>query len=173
MAFDSNMAARRLRSNGSDVRGKRGMAFIVEALVLLLFLVLAVTVFVQLLGGAVVRSQQATDLENAVQIAQDAAETFAADPQSFQPEDQGVYAVDADIERTATSAGALYRATIKVGKDGEEGSIYELSTARYVESSRTRAQAAAGAQAATPDQPMEGQQAATPDQQPAGGEANG
>lgn len=173
MAFDTNMTARRLRSNGSDVRGKRGIAFIVEALVLLFFLVLAVTVFVQLLGGAVVRSQQATDLENAVQIAQDAAETFAADPQSFQPEAQGVYAVDADVERTATSAGALYRATIKVSKNGEEGSIYELSTARYVESSRTRAQAAAGAQAATPDQPTEGQQAATPDQQPAGGEANG
>lgn len=160
MAFDSNMAARRLRNNGSDVRGKRGMAFIVEALVLLFFLVLAVTVFVQLLGGAVVRSQQATDLENAVQIAQDAAEAFAADPQSFQPEDQGIYVVDADIERTATSAGTLYRATIKVGKNGEEGSVYELSTARYVESPRARAQAAGGAQA-------------TPDQQAAGGEANG
>lgn len=160
MAFDSNMAARRLRSNGSDVRGKRGMAFIVEALVLLFFLVLAVTVFVQLLGGAVVRSQQATDLENAVQIAQDAAETFAADPQSFQPEDQGIYVVDADIERTATSAGALFRATIKVSKNGEEDSVYELSTARYVESPRARAQAAGGAQA-------------TPDQQAAGGEASG
>lgn len=166
MAFDSNMTSRRLRSNGSDVRGKRGMAFIVEALVLLFFLVLAVTVFVQLLGGAVVRNQQATDLENAVQIAQDAAETFAADPQSFQPEGQGVYAVDADIERTATSAGALYRATIKVGKDGEEGSIYELSTARYVESPRAQ-------QPAATDTPTEGQQAATPDQQPGGGEANG
>lgn len=167
MAFDLNTTARRLRSNGSDTRGKRGIAFIVEALVLLFFLVLAVTVFVRLLGGAVVRSQQATDLENAVQIAQDAAETFAADPQYFQPEDQGIYAVDADVERTATSAGALYRATIKVSKSGEEGSIYELSTARYVEGPRGR-----GLQSAEAGQ-QAGQAAATPDQQPAGGEANG
>lgn len=169
MAFDTNMAARRLRSNGSDTRGKRGMAFIVEALVLLFFLVLAVTVFVQLLGGAVVRGQQATDLENAVQIAQDAAETFAADPQSFQPEDHGAYAVDANVERTATPAGALYRATIKVSKNGEEGAIYELSTARYVESSH-----AGVSQSVTAGQSAEGQQAAAAsDQQQAGGEANG
>lgn len=131
------LSLRRLRSGGPDLKGKRGIAFIVEALILLFFLALSIAVFVQLLGGATLRGQKAVELEDAVQIAEDAAEQFAANPTSLPSEDRkGVYNVNIEVTPQASSTGILYTATISVSKDGYKEPIYELESARYVDSTR-------------------------------------
>ncbi|MCI8341303.1 MAG: hypothetical protein HFJ73_06920, partial [Eggerthellaceae bacterium] len=58
----------RFRS-AADARGKRGLAFVVEALLLLAFLAASVAVFMQLFGGASVRGAEAARLERAVVLA--------------------------------------------------------------------------------------------------------
>lgn len=57
---------------------RRGVAFYVETVLLLLFLLLSLTVLVRMLGTARQLSREARQLSCAVRIAQDAAEQLAA-----------------------------------------------------------------------------------------------
>lgn len=57
---------------------RRGAAFYVETLLLVLFLLFSLTVLVRMLGAAKALSREARDLSCAVRIAQDAAEQLAA-----------------------------------------------------------------------------------------------
>ncbi|MEG2024524.1 MAG: hypothetical protein RRZ85_03130 [Gordonibacter sp.] len=124
-----------------------GTAFVVEALVLLVFLTFAIAVLMQLFGSAHARGLEERSLTQAVALATNDAEAFAAAPQADLP--SSIFDADgnplssADAEEVADTfvvtrkvtpeiepSGTLYRASIVVARDGE--TVYELDTARYV-----------------------------------------
>ena len=121
----------RFRS-AADARGKRGLAFVVEALLLLAFLAASVAVFMQLFGGASVRGAEAARLERAVVLAANTAEYFAADPSSVPREfqDRG-FVVRTQITSEPQPAGTLYFLSLTVFT-GTGESVYTLETSRYM-----------------------------------------
>ena len=140
-----------------DRRSWHGMAFIVEALVLLAFLVASLAVLIQLMGAAQERGMVADELSNAIVLASNDAEAFAARPtdddatslfalsdgalveivgapdraEEANVGDSGaVYEVVRTVERRVEAAGTLYEAHIEVACDGR--TVYGLDTSRYV-----------------------------------------
>lgn len=137
-------------------RSKRGAAFYVETILLILFLLFSLTVLVRILGAARQFSREARELSCAVRIAQDAAEQlaasgsredFAALLDAHETEDgalakaydtQGTPAADdaaaaysllCHTETTAQGAGTLVTAYFAVSN--EHGVLYELKTQKY------------------------------------------
>ena len=96
--------------------GWAGVALIVEALVLVIFLAAAVAIFTRLFSGAAAQSDEALRLAQAVAAAQSTAERFAADPKdvSLVEDADGGLTVVTEITRSETAAGMLYRAVISV-----------------------------------------------------------
>lgn len=116
------------RSNGST---HRGMAFLIEALVVLALLMMSLAVFVKLFSSAQLEGVQSVQQSQAIMMATNAAEVFSANPTKVE------HAVTADgltttcdVEAVPHDAGTLYNATITVS-DGES-ELYVLRTARYV-----------------------------------------
>ena len=121
-----------------------GAAFLIEAMVLVVFVAASMVVFTQLFAESAQRSVESDDLARAVALASDMAERFTAAPDQAagQYEDQDLRAV-CDVQCEQIEGGVLYRAVIRVfvqdtGKasdDFREGSagepVYELSTAAY------------------------------------------
>lgn len=129
MAISSEMSnqgtTRSLRSS------HRNMAFLIEALVVLAFLMVSMAVFVRLFAGAQVEGLSSVRQSQAVLAATNGAEEFSANPADvtdFTTED-GLM-VSFDVSDEAHGTGTLYDATITV-RDGED-EIYVLHTARYV-----------------------------------------
>lgn len=115
-----------------------GTAFVVEALVLLAFLAFALAMFMQLFGAAHNRGVEERQLTQAVLLASNAAEEFAAMPLAGTQSDalgaaadagEGDYLVTREVVPEPTEGGTLYHASIAVSRDGEV--VYELETARY------------------------------------------
>lgn len=107
-----------------------GAAFVVEALLLLVFLAFALAVFMQLFGAAHNRGVEERRLTQAVLLASNDAEAFAADPQAgTETTEFDAYTVVRDVSAERSQSGTLYRATITVACDGQD--VYELETARY------------------------------------------
>lgn len=63
-----------------DNQSHRGTAFIIESLLLLIFVTASVAIVVQLLGGGYAQGVKADKLSTAVSIASNEAERFTADP---------------------------------------------------------------------------------------------
>ncbi len=166
------IGTQRIRPATADKKGKRGIAFVVEALILLFFLVLFIALFVQLLGGATLRGQKAAELNDAVQIAEDTAEMFAANPLSLQRDDhKGAYLIHTEIDSEEGTHGTLYHVDITVTKDGYAEPIYELESARFVE--QAAGAEGAGAQAHSADGQAQGTDAQTNGADAQGGEHRG
>ncbi|WP_302391075.1 hypothetical protein [Eggerthella sinensis] len=147
MALD---LSRLRRSSVHDRRPWHGAAFIVESLVLLVFLMASLAVLMQVMGNAHERGIEADKLSNAIILASNDAETFAADPTTgntggefalvdgelIQPEgpidalDKNVYELTRIVEAQKQPGGTLYTAHIYVSCGG--GTVYELNTSRYV-----------------------------------------
>ena len=109
-----------------------GMAFLVEAMLLLVFLIGSMAVFTQLFGYAVERSGSSRALTEAVAAAENAAERFAADPASAPAQVQdGDMRVVCNVSDENAAGGTLYRATISVYRDGQDEPVYAIRTARY------------------------------------------
>jgi len=109
-----------------------GMAMVVEAMLLLVFLVASLAILTGLFSASVVRSREGRDLACAVSAATNAAERFAADPASVEGTwQEGELTVTCDVTDEPTAAGTLYHADIQVFPAGEADAIYVLSTARY------------------------------------------
>lgn len=126
MSLDS--LARRRRSLPSWA----GAAFIVEAMLLLVFLIASVAVFTQLFAASVERSTSSSQLTSAVTAAENAAERFAANPSGA--EDMTIVdglTVVCDSTGEQTEGGTLYHATISVYAPDAEEPVYELVTAAY------------------------------------------
>lgn len=147
-----------------------GTAFLIEALVLVAFLMAALAVVLSLFASARTEEARAARLSEAVTLAQNAAEAFAAtdEPVSRVSQEAGaqtgdLYVVTVDVAAEERAAGTLYTATISVsaaetseGADVAEGAagatnaesaaggeaLYTLDTARYVAASTSREEAA-------------------------------
>ena len=137
-------------------RSRRGAAFYVETILLVLFLLLSLTVLARMLGTARQLSREARELSCAVRIAQDAAEQLAASSSredfsalldAQQTEDgalakaydaggapasdeaQAAYSLLCRLEETAQPRGVLLTARFTVCNDS--GILYELETQKY------------------------------------------
>lgn len=119
-----------------------GAAFLVEAMLLLLFLTASMAVFTQLFAEAAERSNQSLDLSAAVVAGSAAAERFAADPTSVPEravEDNMLVVCDTQAE--PREAGVLYHATISVypasgestasGANDPSNPLFVVETAHY------------------------------------------
>jgi Tfp pilus assembly protein PilV len=121
------------RQDAADKTGRsdRGIAAIVEVLVLAVLLVAVFAVGLQLLVSASSQSEEAGRVQDAVLVAQSIAEEFSADPLGVPSEQtRDGFTVTCAVEPEDTSSGTLYHAHIEVGD--ETGEAYELETARYV-----------------------------------------
>lgn len=137
------------RSSAHDRRPWHGAAFIVESLVLLVFLVGSLAVLMQVMGGAHERGIEADKLSNAVILASNDAEAFAADPSSgdqvtvfalvdetlvAEPgqssENSDRYTVTRTVRENAEKAGTLFEAHIEVTSGDDL--VYEMETTRYM-----------------------------------------
>lgn len=115
-------------------------AFVVETLVLLVVLAASIGIFTQLFSRATAAADQSTQLCQAVNVAEDAAEEFSADPARVAAGEKvgdGVavkgrhgYKVSCKISQDKRSAGTLWRAHITVSDS--QGKLYSLDTSRYV-----------------------------------------
>lgn len=138
-----------MRSHARDDRPWHGAALVVEALVLLAFIVASLAIITQLLAGAHQRAADAAELSNAAILAANDAEAFAANPaessqRKFYRDDasglmpaelQGenendLYEVERTVSRERSADGFLLHAHITVTRNGDQ--VYELDTARYV-----------------------------------------
>ena len=148
MALD---LSRLRRSSVHDRRPWHGAAFIVESLVLLVLPHgLRSPVLMQVMGNAHERGIEADKLSNAIILASNDAETFAADPTTgdrtaqFSLVDgelveltgaEGAasgerYEVERTVQQHTEKAGTLYEAHIEVSSGGN--AVYEVNTSRYV-----------------------------------------
>lgn len=146
----TNMERMRRRAHPIEQGTRHGRAFIVEALVLVVFLMASLAVLTSLMVSSYERGAEANDLSYAVVMAANDAEMFAADPTGHADNGDGSYVpTDAEAGTEATSpssqnglqlsrsvqqhpqeAGTLYEAHITVSRNDEV--IYELDTSRYV-----------------------------------------
>ena len=122
----------RVRSQAQARPAWSGLAIVVEAIVLLLFLVGSLAVLTQLFASAAARGRQGRDLAAAVSLATTTAERFAADPATAEgtSTEDGLIVV-CDVEPEKRAAGTLYHATVTVLAEGSDEPIYVLATARY------------------------------------------
>jgi len=109
-----------------------GAAFIIEAMLLLVFLIASVAVFTQLFAASIDRSARSENLTKAVTAAENTAERFAVDPSGT----AGTYVVDnltvvCESEGEDMAGGVLYHATITVYASGIEEPVYTLATSSY------------------------------------------
>ena len=115
-------------------------AFVVETLVLLVVLAASIGIFTQLFSRATAAADQSTQLCQAVNVAEDAAEEFSADPARVAAGEKvgdGVavkgrhgYKVSCKIMQDKQGVGTLWAAHITVSD--AQGKIYALDTSRYV-----------------------------------------
>lgn len=127
-------------------RSWHGSAFILEALVLLVFVMAFTVILMQLFVGSRTGGNDADLLSSAVVLATNDAESFAAEPdktvaaryytaddgtleETGSPSDETL-SVTRAISKEDRAGGTLYRADIAVSQGGEV--LYELSTAQYV-----------------------------------------
>lgn len=107
---------------------------------MLAFLLVAIAVLAGIFTQARIESAQAQHQANAIHLAQNAAEQFAADPAGAdgQTFSQDGLSVSIQVAEEPREAGTLYRATIVVtddagvGAHSQEEETYRLETARYV-----------------------------------------
>ena len=173
----ASVAAHRAEANVADARLARyndrigrvrkeravwpGAAFIVEALLLLVFLTGSLAVLMNLNAEADRIGRESADLMDGLVLASNVAEEFAADPagsQGLAIEDGGLVAT-VQVGEEAHESGSLLNATVTVVDEEGGGSIeageeiYRLDTARYVpgfEGGLPDAGASAGASAGDP-----------------------
>lgn len=137
------------KKSQSNRHSWHGMAFIVEALVLMVFIVLSISVLIHLFGLSQNHSESADSLSSAVILASNEAERFSVDPSintskcyrlegaklvEIPDPTRNDYIVTRNVVAEQQSAGTLYRADISVLKNGEV--VYEIQSARYISALR-------------------------------------
>ena len=113
--------------------GWASAAFIVESLLLLVFLVGSLAVFTQMFAAAAEQAAEGSTLSAAVAVAGNTAERFAVDPGSIEPEaHEGDLRIVSDVTAENRKGGKLYRATISVFDANNAEPVYTVTTSRYV-----------------------------------------
>ena len=114
-----------------------GVAFVVEAMLLLVFLVGSLALFTSLFASSVKRGDESRELTVAVAVASDTAERFAADPLSVPASAvKNDMVVTCDVTNDARDGG-IYRKALITVYDAESQPVYSVTTAVY-ESGVTR-----------------------------------
>ena len=120
--------------SGNRKAASHGIAFLIEALVILAFLVACIAVFTKLFAAAQLEGLAATHTSQAVIAATNRAEQFSANP----TDTSEVVTADGlrtvcEVDQIQHGAGVLYNATIIVYDESAQGAeIYRLETSRYV-----------------------------------------
>lgn len=110
------------------------VAFIVEAMLLLVFLIASLAVFMQLFSLAIEKSQDSGHLTDAVAAASTTAERFAAEPDSVPAVSKvNGLTVKCDVTPTKHDRGTVFTANIAVylGNDTTGEPIYTVTTSSY------------------------------------------
>lgn len=141
------MSIKTARKTAESRKNWHGMAFLVEALFLLVFIAGSVAVFFSLFATSGAMGNQSAELTKAVTMASNEAEKLAADPVGY-AELAPVETANDDltavvvVDKSQGKAGTMYNAEILVyrtsdyaAQDADNGSItpvYTLGTSRYV-----------------------------------------
>lgn len=113
--------------------GWASAAFIVESLLLLVFLVGSLAIFTQMFASSADQASRGGTLSAAVAAASNTAERFAADPAAVEPQtQQGDLRVVSDVTVEPREGGTLYHATISVFDANDAEPVYTVTSARYV-----------------------------------------
>ena len=100
-----------------------GAAFLIESMLLLVFVAVSIVVFTQLFAASAARAFESEELANAVAAASNAAERFAADPRGVaSAEVENGLVVTTDVTPDQRQGGTLFRAVIRVYAISGEGS---------------------------------------------------
>ena len=124
------------RKNRSRARTSwSSVAFIVESILLLVFLAASLAVLTKVFSASLNASVESRTLDAATIAAGSIAEHFAADPTGVDEQTElGDLLIVCDVDDEQRKGGTLYHATIsvydKTGAHGDEA-VYELTTARY------------------------------------------
>lgn len=122
-------------SDRSRSVSKTRSTFLVEALLLLACVIILLAVTVVLFAFASQTSTKAQRMQESADIAQNAAEQFAANPAKMPVAlDAGDYMVRCDIDEEETETGLLYNANVIVTYDAEE--MCSLQVSKYVPGQR-------------------------------------
>ena len=106
-----------------------GTAFLIEACLLLAFLVASLAVLATTFAAASEQGRRADELTRAVVLARDAAERFCADPAGeLDATSESGLTVTVDVEPTREND--LVRATVVV-TNSDDTEVYRLETARH------------------------------------------
>ena len=129
MEFVSRTTTRKARTSWSSV------AFIVESILLLVFLMGSLAVLTQVFTASLTRSIESRTLDAATIAATSTAERFAADPTEVEESTQvGDLQVTCTVTEHPRVQGVLYEAHIDVYDNSPEGSgnvVYSITTSRY------------------------------------------
>ena len=109
------------------------VAFMVESMLLLLFLVASLAILTRVFSASLNESVESRALDAAVIAASSIAEHFAADPTDVEETTQlGDLIITCDVEAEPRTGGTMYRALITVFDIADMTEpVYELSTSRY------------------------------------------
>ena len=128
------------RARRAQQRKRRNRRIALTLCVMFVVLAASIGIFTQLFSRATAAADQSTQLCQAVNVAEDAAEEFSADPARVAAGEKvgdGVavnvrhgYKVSCKISQDKRSAGTLWRAHITVSDS--QGKLYSLDTSRYV-----------------------------------------
>lgn len=118
-----------------------GVAFIVESMLLLVFLIGSFAVFTQMFAKAIYQADESRTITAAVTAASNSAERFAANPASADASSQDIVDGMVVVRQVTTQKrdhGTFYTADIMVYADaasyasGQAEPLYTIRTARYV-----------------------------------------
>lgn len=113
----------------------QGFSFLIEALAVVVFLMVALAIFARLFAGAQIEGIEANHRSQAVLLATNIAEEFSANPTGVQTSaTQGDLEATCDVSPQKRDAGTYFEAHIVVReKDKASGEpLFELDTSRYV-----------------------------------------
>ncbi len=111
------------------------IAFMVESILLLLFLVISIAVLTKTFAASIITSMEGRSLDAATIAATGVAEQFTANPETVEGNTKiGDMLVVCDVEKEVHDAGTLYVANISVYDTSSLGTgeaLYNLTTSRY------------------------------------------
>ena len=127
-----SVAPVRNRSISHERSSWSSVAFIVESMLLLVFLVGSLAILTQLFFSSLNRSVESRTLDAATIAATSIAEHFAADPTGVQEKTQlGDLFVLCDVDEQKRTGGTMYKAHISVVDSSTGAVAFEMDTARY------------------------------------------
>lgn len=119
-------------SDGKARSSWTSMAFIVESVLLLVFLVSSLAVLTNVFLSSLDRSVESRTLDAATIAATSIAEHFASDPTGVDEQTQlGDLQVVCTVTEEPRTDGIMYHADINVYDSENEDPVYSISTARY------------------------------------------